>query len=85
MPRSSKTPADLARRLASSREPSDGAVPDDGFERETYCLPRLDAQATAKDWFERYPKDSFMTEVESWRVLENGLVEFTMRRLQSGA
>ena len=85
MPRSSKTPADLARRLASSHEPSGDAVRDDGFERETYCLPRLDAQATANDWFERYPKDSFMTEVESWRVLENGLVEFTMRRLPSGA
>jgi hypothetical protein len=81
MARSSKTPADLARRLASSREPSEEVVRDDGFERQTYCLPRLDAQATAKDWFERYPKDAFMTEVESWRVLENGLVEFTMRRL----
>jgi len=24
-----------------------------------------------------------MTEVESWRVLDNGLIEFTMRRLPS--
>jgi hypothetical protein len=85
MARSSQTPADLARRLASLCEPAADAVRNDGFQRQTYCLPHVDAQATAKDWFERYPKDAFMTEVESWRVLENGLVEFTMRRVGRGA
>ena len=88
MAQSSKTPADLARRLAGARERGPDSAPengvrDDGWRRQTFCLPRTEAQATARDWFERYPKAAYMTEVESWRVLENGLVEFTMRRLPS--
>jgi hypothetical protein len=88
MARLPKTPADLARRLASSREPAqdrgrEEATGDDGWRRESFCLTRMEAQATAKDWFERFPKAAYMTEVESWRVLENGLIEFTMRRLPS--
>jgi len=74
-----KTPADLARRLAGRG--SDESA--DTWRRESYRLPRNQAQATARDWFERYPKAAYMTEVESWRVLENGLVEFTMRRMPS--
>jgi hypothetical protein len=35
----------------------------------------------AKAWFERYPKAAYLTKVESWRVTEDGLIEFTMRRL----
>ena len=87
MARLPKTPADLARRLASPREPTDAAVPDaagdDGWRRESFRLARVDAQATAKDWFERYPKAAYMTEVESWRVLDGDTIEFTMRRLPS--
>lgn len=75
--RAPKTPADLARRLA-------GRGPDESvgtWRRESYRLPRSEAHATARDWFERYPRTAYTTEVESWRVLENGLVEFTMRRM----
>jgi hypothetical protein len=85
MARPPKTPADLARRFASQRSsgaPED-SQPNDGWRRQTFRLPRAEAQATARDWFERYPKAAYMTEVESWRVLENGLIEFTMRRLPS--
>jgi hypothetical protein len=32
-------------------------------------------------WFERYPKAAYLTQVESWRLTDDGLVEFTMRRL----
>ena len=42
-----------------------------------------EAQRTAREWFERYPKAAYMTEVESWRVLEGDTIEFTMRRLPS--
>jgi hypothetical protein len=85
MARLPKTPADLARRLASSREAAadpikDEPPVDDGWRRESFCLTRVEAQAIAKEWFERYPKAAYMTEVESWRVLDNGLIEFTMRR-----
>jgi hypothetical protein len=85
MARSPKTPADLARRFAAQRSsgaPED-SPPSDGWRRQTYRLPRAEAQQIARDWFEQYPKAAYMTEVESWRVLENGLVEFTMRRLPS--
>lgn len=78
-----KTPADLARRFAASRERKGESAPGDGWRRQTYRLPRPQAQATAREWFERFPKAAYMTEVESWRVLDDGLIEFTMRRLPS--
>ena len=42
---------------------------------------RDQARETAKEWFERYPKAAYLTQVESWRMTDDGLVEFTMRRL----
>jgi hypothetical protein len=89
MARPPKTPADLARRLSAQRgsgTPEDSLPArhqNDGWRRQSYRLPRAEAQQTAREWFERYPKAAYMTEVESWRVLENGLIEFTMRRLPS--
>jgi len=87
----SKTPADLARRVSSwrgrdrsedsSRGSSGGG--EGGWRRETFRLPREKARETARDWFERFPKAAYLTEVESWRVLEDDLIEFTMRRLPS--
>ena len=84
MARSPKTPADLARRFAErrTREGTEDS-PGDGWRRQSYRLPRAEAQATAREWFERYPKAAYMTEVESWRVLEDDLIQFTMRRLPS--
>ena len=86
MAREPKTPADLVRRVAARRRrerAQDSGLRDDGWRRQTYRLPRTEAQATARDWFERYPKAAYMTEVESWRVLDDGLIECTMRRLPS--
>ena len=80
MPRP-KTPADLVRRFAKRERTDESAR--DGWRRQTYRLPRPEAQATARAWFERFPKAAYMTEVESWRVLDDGLIEFTMRRLPS--
>ncbi|SJZ83643.1 hypothetical protein SAMN05428963_103226 [Consotaella salsifontis] len=51
--------------------------------RQTYTLPREAARVKAKEWFERYPKAAYWTSVESWRVLPDDEVEFTMRRLPS--
>lgn len=91
MARTTRTPADLARRVAArtgSRPPEDREAGRDagrdapgGFSRETYRLPREEARETARDWFRRYPKAAYMTRVESWRVTDDGLIEFTMRRL----
>lgn len=74
-----RRPADLAqemsRRLAA-RTPRSRA-----FRRETFSLPREAARAKARDYFGRYPKAAYMTEIESWRELPDGGIEFTMRRL----
>lgn len=53
------------------------------FVRETFCLPREDARAKAREWFDHFPKAAYWTEVESWRQMPDGEIEFTMRRLPS--
>jgi hypothetical protein len=70
-------PRDLADRMAARRKP------DDGFLRETFTLPRAKARTTAREFFARFPKAGYMSEVESWRELPGGDIEFTMRRLGS--
>ncbi|MCW5692426.1 MAG: hypothetical protein KIT48_08680 [Pseudolabrys sp.] len=79
--RSSDTPRDVARRLARTRDSR--APARDAFRRETFRLPRDEARAKARAFFDRYPKAAYMTEVESWRVLADDEIEFTMRRLPS--
>jgi hypothetical protein len=76
-----RNPSDIARRLAErvrAQPPQN-----DGWRRETYTLPREEARITAREWFGRFPKSAYMTEVESWRELADGRIEFTMRRLPS--
>jgi len=70
-------PRDLADRMAARRKP------EDGFLRETFTLPRAAARTTAQDFFTRFPKAAYMSEVENWRELPGGAIEFTMRRLRS--
>jgi len=72
----------LKRRIARHREefPSGRRS---NFVRETYCLSRPDARAKAREWFDAFPKAAYWTEVESWRELDGGQIEFTMRRLPS--
>jgi hypothetical protein len=80
-----KSPADVARRLGERRDrhsPRPEARSGSGaWRRETFTLPREEARALAKAWFERFPKAAYMTEIESWRELADGSIEFTMRRL----
>ena len=71
------SPRDLANRMAGRRNR------DDGYLRETFTLPREKARVTARDFLKRYPKAGYMSEVESWRELDGGEIEFTMRRLRS--
>jgi hypothetical protein len=70
-------PRDLASRMAGRRQP------DDGFLRETFTLPREAARSKARDFLQRYPKEAYMSAVESWRETPDGAIEFTMRRLSS--
>jgi hypothetical protein len=74
-----RKPADLASRVASRRDRR--ASVQDAWRRETFRLPRSEARAKAREWFERFPKAAYMTEIESWRELANDEIEFVMRRL----
>ena len=56
--------------------------PKDPFIREKFTKERSAARKLAKDYFERYPKDRYQTEVESWRNLQSANIEFTMKRLR---
>lgn len=77
-----KKPIDLADRVASRRSRRSHAVAaEDTWRRETFCLPRDEARAKAREWFERFPKAAYMTEIESWRELADDEIEFVMRRL----
>ena len=76
-----RRPADLAEKMSrrlAARETRTRA-----FRRETFSLPREAARAKAREMFARYPKAAYMTEIESWRELPDGAIEFTMRRLPS--
>ena len=77
-----KTPAELARRLAK-RVRTQAAARKDAWRRETYTLPRNEAREKARDYFAKFPKAAYMTEIESWRELSGDRIEFTIRRLPS--
>ena len=70
-------PRDLADRMARR------ASSPDGFVRETYTLPREEARARARVSLKAYPTAAYMSEVERWRELPGGRIEFTMRRLRT--
>jgi ribosomal protein L40E len=57
-------------------------MPTDSFVREKFTRERTAAKELAKEYFERYPKNRYLTEVESWRDLQSANIEFTMKRLR---
>ena len=60
-----KKPIDLAERVANRRSRRSHAdAAEDAWRRETFCLPRDEARAKAREWFERFPKAAYMTEIE---------------------
>ena len=74
-----KRPGDVAKRAAQ-------ALRDDRsntWRRATFVLARPEARAKAREWFDLYPKAAYMTEIEFWRELADGRIEFTIRRLPS--
>lgn len=73
-------PVDVAKRVASRRD-GRGVAAETAWRRETFRLPRTEARAKAREWFERFPKAAYMTEIESWRELADDEIEFVMRRL----
>ncbi|MGD9769244.1 MAG: hypothetical protein AB7U62_16545 [Pseudolabrys sp.] len=81
MTHSNRRPAEIAKRSAQALARRDSGR--DAFRRETFALPREAARAKAREFFQRFPKAAYMTEIESWRELPGDQIEFTMRRLPS--
>jgi len=57
-------------------------MPQDPFIREKFTRERTTARKLAAEYFQRFPKDRYQTEVESWRHLQSQNIEFTMKRLR---
>ena len=57
-------------------------MPEDPFVREKFTRAHSFARRLAKEYFEKYPKDRYQTEVESWRKLQSDNIEFVMKRLR---
>lgn len=77
-----RQPRDVAHRLAE-RAHANRSARSDVWRRETFTLERVEARAKAREWFDLYPKAAYMTEIEFWRRLDDGRIEFTIRRLPS--
>jgi hypothetical protein len=54
----------------------------DPYIHEKYTRERSAARKLAQEYFKRFPKDRYQTEVESWRLLQSANIEFTMKRLR---
>lgn len=80
-----KAPSDLARRFGerAAKRAETGTAKRESWRRETYTLPRSEARDKAREWFTKFPKAAYMTEIEFWRELADGRIEFTIRRLPS--
>jgi hypothetical protein len=74
-------PQDLAERMSRRRAARSEPARSDAWRRESFTLPRAEARLKAREFFERYPKAAYLTEIEFWRELDDGRIEFTMRRL----
>jgi hypothetical protein len=57
-------------------------MPQDPYVREKFTREHSAARKLAREYFEKYPKDRYQTEVESWRLLQSANYEFTMKRLR---
>ena len=57
-------------------------MPRDLFIREKFTKERTAARRLAAEYFERFPKDRYQTEVENWRELQSQNIEFTMKWLR---
>ena len=70
------------RRLMRETRQSN-SLSTENWRRESRVLPREEAREFARQFLQKYPKAAYWSEVESWRVLDGDVIEFTMRRLPS--
>jgi hypothetical protein len=86
-----KSPSDIAHSLGPRNRGPNSLDHDarsdlaDGhgsaWRRETFTLPRAEARIKAREWFSKFPKAAYATEIEFWREMNDGWIEFTIRRL----
>jgi hypothetical protein len=57
-------------------------MPQDPFIGEKFTREHTAARKLATEYFRRFPKDRYRTEVESWRNPQSANIEFTMKRLR---
>jgi hypothetical protein len=62
-------PRDLADRMAGVQQP------------EIFTLPVVAARLKAREILDRSPQGQYTAVVENWRLLSDGMIEFTMRHL----
>jgi len=72
---------DYAARAGAKPVPDKQRTPAGGWKRQTWKFPREQAREKAKEFLAKYPRAAYWSEVESWRVLDGDIIEFTMRRL----
>jgi hypothetical protein len=73
------------RSVAIARECGprfNASMPRDLYIREKFTREQTAARKLATEYFRRFPKDRYQTEVESWRNLQSVNIEFTMKRLR---
>jgi hypothetical protein len=54
-------------------------MPKNAFIREKFTRLHQAARKLAAEYFERYPKHRYQTEIESWRHLQSDNIEFTFK------
>ena len=57
-------------------------MPSDPFIREKFTRESSTARRAVREYFKRYPKEQFLTEIETWRYLPSQTIEFVMKRLR---
>jgi hypothetical protein len=83
MIRSALSPQSIGRFAYGRAWRFDGAaMPTDPFIREKFTRESSTARRAVREYFKRYPKEQFQTEIESWRYLPSQTIEFIMKRLR---
>ena len=57
-------------------------MPTDPFVREKFTRESSTARGVVREYFKRFPKEQFQTELETWHYLPSQTIEFTMKRLR---
>jgi hypothetical protein len=58
------------------------AMPRDPYIKEKFTRDLSFARQLATEYYQRFPKDQYETQVESWRQIQSQNIEFTMKRLR---